>query len=101
MDEQIIDACIRRLVETNDPANIDSWIGLLLMANQAMSQSNFAEADELFKLSVIFAEENMSQDAVINALLCLAASYCRQRRFMESNAAYARAMKILEENSRN
>lgn len=101
MEEKSLDDFIKRLVEENDPQNIDSWLTLIVQGNQAMRKSRYAEADEIFKQSVIFAEENMSPDAIMNALLCLAASYHRQDRLMEATTAYARAQKIVEENAHN
>ena len=100
MDERTLDESIKRLLESNDQGQVDSWMGLLLLAHHAILKSDFAEADQLLKLSLDYAEEKMSQEAVANALLCMAASYYKQKRLLESEPAYMRAIKILEECSR-
>lgn len=90
-DRSAVERYLENLIAQNDLEDLDSWMQMISTAEFAASQNNDRMAEELYKLALQFAEQKMSEEVVINALLCLSSLYKKERRYMEAETAYARA----------
>lgn len=86
-----------RLISSNDPEDLQSWLQLLLTAENAHFQHNDFAAEELYKISLCFAEKRMSKEAIVNSLVCLAHMYETLDRQMEADTAFARAERLFQD----
>lgn len=93
-EEREVENYIAKLLGANDLEELDSWMQIISSAEFAASTNNFDTAESLYKLALDYAEERMSSEVVINALLCLSNLYRRQERTIESETAYARAIAL-------
>ncbi|MBS1956516.1 MAG: hypothetical protein JST89_20175 [Cyanobacteria bacterium SZAS-4] len=91
-DEQDVQQYLEKLLDANDLHDLDSWMQIISSAEFASSANHLETAESLYKLALDYAEQRMSPEVVINALLCLSNLYRKQNRNMESDTAYARAM---------
>ncbi len=97
IDKDALQKYLDRLVMDNDPEDLQSWLQLISTAEHAVYQQNVFAAEEIYKISLNFAEKRMSKEACVNSLLCLGRMYQAVGRQMEADTALARAEKIFEE----
>jgi hypothetical protein len=88
---------LERLITANDPEDLQSWLQLISTAEHAAYQHNIFAAEEIYKISLTFAEKRMSKEASINSLLCLGRMYEVFGRQMEADTAFARAERLFED----
>ena len=91
-DERDVQQYLEKLLDANDLQDLDSWMQIISSAEFASSANHLETAESLYKLALDNAEQRMSPEVVINALLCLSNLYRKQNRNMEADTAYARAM---------
>ncbi len=91
-DERDVQQYLEKLLDANDLQDLDSWMQIISSAEFASTANHLETAESLYKLALDYAEQRMSPEVTINALLCLSNLYRKQNRNMESDTAYARAM---------
>ncbi len=91
-DEQDVQQYLEKLLDSNDLQDLDSWMQIISSAEFASGANHLETAESLYKLALDFAEQRMSPEVVINALLCLSNLYRKQNRNIEADTAHARAM---------
>lgn len=91
-DDRDVQQYLEKLLDANDLQDLDAWMQIISSAEFASAANHLDTAESLYKLALDYAEQRMSPEVVINALLCLSNLYRRQNRNMESDTAYARAM---------
>jgi tetratricopeptide (TPR) repeat protein len=96
-DEQEVQQYLEKLLDANDLQDLDSWMQIISSAEFASSANQLETAESLYKLALDYAEQHMSPEVIINALLCLSNLYRKQQRTMESQTVYARAMAIFND----
>jgi hypothetical protein len=73
-EEQEVEQYLAKLLGSNDLEELDSWMQIISSA-----------------------EQRMSPEVVINALLCLSNHYKKQDRRLEAETAYARAIALFHD----
>ncbi|CAN5651477.1 hypothetical protein BH10CYA1_BH10CYA1_14950 [soil metagenome] len=96
-DEKEVQQYLEKLLDANDLQDLDSWMQIISSAEFASSANHLVTAESLYKLALDYAEQRMSPEVIINALLCLSNLYRKQERIMESETVYARAMALFNE----
>lgn len=96
-EEQEVELYLAKLLGSNDLEDLDSWMQIISSAEFAASSNNLAAAESLYKLALDYAEQCMSAEVTINALLCLSNHYKKQDRTLEAETAYARAIALFHD----
>ncbi len=96
-DEKDVQQYLEKLLDANDLQDLDSWMQIISSAEFASSANQLETAESLYKLALDYAEQRMSPEVVINALLCLSNLYRKQKRMMESETVYARAIAMFND----
>ncbi len=96
-EEQEVEQYLAKLLGSNDLEELDSWMQIISSAEFAASSNHLAAAESLYKLALDYAEQRMSPEVVINALLCLSNHYKKQDRRLEAETAYARAIALFHD----
>ena len=96
-DEREVEQYLAKLLGSNDLEDLDSWMQIISSAEFASSSNHLAAAESLYKLALDYAEQKMSAEVVINALLCLSNLYRKQERSIEAETAYARAIALFHD----
>lgn len=96
-DESEVEQYLARLLAANDLQELDSWMQIVSSAEFAVSSNHLETAESLYKLALDYAEDRMSAEVVVNALLCLSTLYRRQNRTTEADTAYARAIVLFND----
>lgn len=91
-DERDVQQYLEKLLDANDLQDLDSWMQIISSAEFASAANSLETAESLYKLALDYAEQRMSPEVIINALLCLSNLYRKQNRNMEADTVYARAM---------
>ncbi len=93
-NENEVKRYLENLLAANDLEDLDSWMQIISTAEFASSSNDPKTAESLYKLALQFAEQRMSTEVVINALLCLSTLYRNEKRMIEGQTAYARAIAL-------
>jgi tetratricopeptide (TPR) repeat protein len=96
-DEREVEQYLEKLLDANDLQDLDSWMQIISSAEFASSTNHLETAESLYKLALDYAEQRMSPEVVINALLCLSNLYRKQERTQEAETAYARAIAMFND----
>ena len=91
---------LAEIIDT-DPTTIDNWLRRKIITRAPLWGRKLTKrlfsAEEIYKISLTFAEKRMSKEASINSLLCLGRMYEVFGRQMEADTAFARAERLFED----
>ncbi|HEY9787037.1 MAG TPA: hypothetical protein V6D17_16715 [Candidatus Obscuribacterales bacterium] len=101
MEAKIDEHCLKRHSRGGDEDALASWAHLTVLARETERDGDVRLAEEFLRSALWIADEFLSAEAAVEALVEYSGNLIRQKRVDEANAAFVRALKLFEENTNN